>query len=203
MGLPVASLTSHLLSYELFETEVPVWRGDGIVKRGLFFIVGTLMVLVFSIAINPFIGSHVADGQDGTTSTATETFFFGLEVAGLYVAEDETMRHVQIFADGNMSVLDLDTNGQNVSMSQGIWQPISPDSLSADGVLVNETGEQTRVTLDFVLEDPQTVTLTLEDGTVITADRVMIETGTTTEEETETETETDTATETETATGTQ
>jgi hypothetical protein len=196
----MASLTSHLLTYELFETAVHVWRGGVILKRGLFFIVGTLMVLVLGIATNPFIGSHVADGQVGTDTATDASFAFGLEVAGVYVAVDETMSNVQIFADGNMIVYELDTDGQIASVRQGIWQTLGPDSLTADGVLVNGTGEQTEVTLDFA-ENLESVTVSLPNGTVLLeADRVTI--GTDTETETETETETDTGTETETETET-
>jgi hypothetical protein len=158
-------------------------------------------VLVLSIAINPFIGSHVADGQVGTDTATDASFAFGLEVAGVYVAVDETMSNVQIFADGNMIVYELDTDGQIASVRQGIWQTLGPDSLTADGVLVNGTGEETEVTLDFD-ENLESVTVSLPDGTVLLeADRVTI--GTDTETETETETETDTGTETGTDTGTQ
>lgn len=180
-------------------------------KRGLFFAVGALMVFVVGLAINPFINSREADGQQVDIS---EMLTFGREVAGVYVATDAgPVRNVQIFADGNLSVLEFSPDGQIASASQGVWQVMAPDSLEVDAILVDATGTETEGTLLFS-EDMQSVTVMVGPET-FTADRVTLgtepgtdtetPTGTETETvtETETETETETATETETVTETE
>ena len=101
------------------------------------------------------------------------SFAFGLTVAGLYISEDEPIRRVNIFADGNMIVVEIGTDGQFDTVSQGIWRARGLNSLTVDGVLVDgTTGEQTVVTLAFD-ENLESVTVALPDGTpLFTAQRV-------------------------------